>query len=155
MRHLGLPFIWIICNKSISHFSTTTRDAAKDRGGQIELQTAYTSSERLTRDIFQACVPVKLLFGMSNWYAFNVGSTGRVSDAGAETVGRAAVVTTMAAWGRCGSCDCSVRFDWQLIVWCKVHFIFMAPGVGPLRGQSAYAKSYKRRLTDLWPLKGL
>lgn len=44
-------------------------------------------------------VQVKLLFGMFvlwvNWYSFNVGSTNQVSGGGAETAGRAAVVTTL------------------------------------------------------------
>jgi len=59
----------------------------------------YTSNRRLLREIFQACDPVKLLFGMFvlwvNWYSFNVGSTNQVSGGGAETAGRAAVVTTL------------------------------------------------------------
>ena len=69
--------------------------------GRLELRLHYTSNEAMIREIFQACDPVKLLFGMFvlwvNWYSFNVGSTNKVTGGGVETAGRAAVVTTIAA----------------------------------------------------------
>ena len=73
-----------------------------DQGqGRVELQLRYTSSKVMSREIFQACDPVKLLFGMFvlwiNWYSFNVGSTNKVSGGGVETAGRAALVTTLGA----------------------------------------------------------
>ena len=55
----------------------------------------------MTREIFQACDPVKLLFGTFvlwvNWYSFNVGSTTKITGGGVETASRAALTTTLAA----------------------------------------------------------
>ena len=72
-----------------------------DQGGRIELRVHYTSATRMTREIFQACDPVKLLFGTFvlwvNWYSFNVGSTTKITGGGVETASRAALTTTLAA----------------------------------------------------------
>ena len=76
-----------------------------DTGGRIETAILFTSTDRGIREIFQACDPVKLLFGTFllwiNWYAFNVGSTNRQTKGGVEAGARVAVTTTLGASSGC------------------------------------------------------
>ena len=83
-----------------------------DTGGRIETSILFTSTDRGIREIFQACDPVKLLFGTFilwiNWYAFNVGSTTRQTSGGVEAGARVAVTTTL---GTASGCVISIIFS--------------------------------------------
>uniref|UniRef100_A0A7S1E1L8 Ammonium transporter AmtB-like domain-containing protein n=1 Tax=Hemiselmis andersenii TaxID=464988 RepID=A0A7S1E1L8_HEMAN len=82
-------------------------------GGKVEVDAAYTSPQRMTREIFQACDPNKLLFGTFllwiNWYSFNSGSTTAITGGGVKLASSVAITTTLAA---CAGGVFSMAWSW-------------------------------------------
>jgi len=86
---------------------------ALDSGGKVEIDALYTSPQRMTREIFQACDPNKLLFGTFllwiNWYSFNSGSTTAITGGGVKLASSVAITTTLAA---CAGGVFSMAWSW-------------------------------------------